>query len=59
MPEALFIAGGDQWNYGRVCGASPVEAAVQEPIDRGVPVGGQVPVSPCSGTSRSPRRRIR
>lgn len=38
--EALFIAGGDQWNYVRVWGASPVRAAVQELIDRGVPVGG-------------------
>jgi cyanophycinase len=38
--EALFIAGGDQWNYVRVWGDSPVRAAVQELIDRGVPVGG-------------------
>ena len=38
--EALFLAGGDQWNYVRVWGASPVRAAVQELIDRGVPVGG-------------------
>lgn len=38
--EALFIAGGDQWNYVRVWGASPVRAAIQELIDRGVPVGG-------------------
>jgi cyanophycinase len=38
--EALFIAGGDQWNYVRIWGASPVRAAVQELIDRGVPVGG-------------------
>jgi cyanophycinase len=39
-PEALFIADGDQWNYGRAWGASPVDAAVQELIDRGVTVGG-------------------
>ena len=38
--EALFIAGGDQWNYMRVWRASPVRAAVQELIDRSVPVGG-------------------
>ena len=38
--EALFIAGGDQWNYFHIWGASPVRAAVQELIDRGVPVGG-------------------
>jgi cyanophycinase len=38
--EALFIAGGDQWNYVHIWGSSPVRAAVQELIDRGVPVGG-------------------
>jgi len=38
--EALFIAGGDQWNYMRVWKGSPVQAAVQSLVDRGVPVGG-------------------
>ena len=38
--EALFIAGGDQWNYIRVWGPSPIRAAIQGLIDRGVPVGG-------------------
>ncbi len=38
--EALFIAGGDQWNYIRVWSRSPVADAVQSLIDRGIPVGG-------------------
>jgi cyanophycinase len=38
--EALWIAGGDQWNYVRVWGASPMREAMQALIDRGVPVGG-------------------
>lgn len=38
--EALFIAGGDQWNYVRLWRGGPVGAAIQELIDRGVPVGG-------------------
>jgi cyanophycinase len=38
--EALWIAGGDQWNYVSVWGASPVRAEIQALIDRGVPVGG-------------------
>jgi cyanophycinase len=38
--EALFIAGGDQWNYVRVWGPSPVRDEIQKLIDRGVPVGG-------------------
>ena len=38
--EALWIAGGDQWNYVRVWGASPMKAEIQALIDRGVPVGG-------------------
>lgn len=38
--EALFIAGGDQWNYIRVWGASPMKEALQSLVDRGVPVGG-------------------
>src|SRR4051812_27555299 len=38
--EALFIAGGDQWNYVRLWRGSPVGEAIQSLIDRGVPVGG-------------------
>jgi cyanophycinase len=38
--EALFIAGGDQWNYMRIWRGSPVADAIQSLIDRGVPVGG-------------------
>jgi len=38
--EALWIAGGDQWNYVRVWGPSPMRAAMQSLIDRGVPMGG-------------------
>lgn len=38
--EALFIAGGDQWNYIRYWSHSPVSEAIQSLIDRGVPVGG-------------------
>jgi cyanophycinase len=38
--EALFIAGGDQWNYVRLWRGSTVGDAIQSLIDRGVPVGG-------------------
>jgi cyanophycinase len=38
--EALFIAGGDQWNYVRLWRNSPVGDALQFLIDRGVPFGG-------------------
>jgi cyanophycinase len=38
--EALFIAGGDQWNYVRLWRGSPVGDALQFLIDRGVPFGG-------------------
>jgi cyanophycinase len=38
--EALFIAGGDQWNYVRVWNRTPVSEAIQHLIDQGVPVGG-------------------
>jgi cyanophycinase len=38
--EALFIAGGDQWNYVRFWNHSPAGDAIQHLIDRGVPVGG-------------------
>jgi len=38
--EALFIAGGDQWNYLRVWNHTPVSEAIQYLIEKGVPVGG-------------------
>ncbi len=38
--EALFIAGGDQSNYTRIWGPSPMREAMQSLVDRGVPVGG-------------------
>jgi cyanophycinase len=38
--EALFLAGGDQWNYIRVWNHTPVSEAIQYLIDKGVPVGG-------------------
>lgn len=38
--EGLFIAGGDQWNYLRFWKDTPVQQAMQELIDRGVPIGG-------------------
>ena len=38
--EALFLAGGDQWNYVRLWRNTPVSKAIQSLIDRGVPVGG-------------------
>ena len=38
--EALFIAGGDQWNYVRVWNHTPVSEAIQYLIDKGVQVGG-------------------
>lgn len=38
--EVLFISGGDQANYVRFWKPSPMRQAMQEVIDRGVPVGG-------------------
>ncbi len=38
--EALFISGGDQSHYVKYWKPSPMRAAIQELIDRGVPVGG-------------------
>jgi cyanophycinase len=38
--EALFISGGDQSNYVKYWKPSPMRRAIQELIDRGVPVGG-------------------
>jgi cyanophycinase len=38
--EALFLAGGDQWNYIRLWNHSPVGDALRAAIKRGVPVGG-------------------
>ena len=38
--DALWIAGGDQWNYVGTWGPSPVRDALQSLIDRNVPFGG-------------------
>lgn len=38
--EALFIAGGDQWNYIRLWKGTPIQGAIHHLIWRGVPVGG-------------------
>jgi cyanophycinase len=38
--EAIFFAGGDQWNYINFYKGTPLAAAVQERIDAGAPVGG-------------------
>lgn len=38
--EAIFLAGGDQWNYIRLWKGTPLAAAIQERIDAGMPIGG-------------------
>ena len=38
--EAIFFAGGDQWNYINLWKDTPLAGAVQERIDAGYPVGG-------------------
>ncbi len=38
--EAIFFAGGDQWNYVRFWKGTPVEKAIHERVRAGVPVGG-------------------
>lgn len=38
--EALFMTGGDQWNYLRYWKDTPVEDAIQSLTQRGIPVGG-------------------
>jgi len=38
--EAIFLAGGDQWNYIRLWKDTPLAAALQGRIDAGAPVGG-------------------
>ncbi len=38
--EAIFLAGGDQWNYIRLWKGTPLATALQERIDAGAPVGG-------------------
>ena len=38
--EALFIAGGNQWDYVRMWKGTPVEDAIHELVAQGVPVGG-------------------
>jgi cyanophycinase len=38
--SALFIAGGDQWNYIRYWKGTPVEDVIDDLVKRGVPIGG-------------------
>jgi cyanophycinase len=38
--EAIFIAGGDQWNYVQFWTGTPVQSALQTAIDKGIPLGG-------------------
>ncbi len=38
--EAIFFAGGDQWNYVRYWAKTPVGEALNDAIRRGIPVGG-------------------
>lgn len=38
--SALFIAGGDQWNYIRFWKGTPAADAINELVKRGVPIGG-------------------
>lgn len=38
--DAIFLAGGDQWNYVRFWKDSPVEDAIHRAVQRGVPIGG-------------------
>jgi cyanophycinase len=38
--EALFFAGGDQWNYIRQWKGTPLEDAIHDLVKRGVPIGG-------------------
>lgn len=38
--EALFFAGGNQWDYVRLWKGTPLGAAIQKLADRGVPMGG-------------------
>jgi cyanophycinase len=38
--SAIFIAGGDQWNYIRMWKGTPVAQAINELIHKGFPVGG-------------------
>jgi cyanophycinase len=38
--EAIFFAGGDQWNYVRMWRDTPLSAAIQNRVDEHVPIGG-------------------
>jgi len=38
--EAIFLAGGDQWNYIRLWKGTPLAAALQQRLRQGVPIGG-------------------
>jgi cyanophycinase len=38
--DALFIQGGDQWNYVRMWKGTPVQRVIDDLLRRGVPIGG-------------------
>jgi cyanophycinase-like exopeptidase len=38
--EALFFAGGDQWNYVRLWKGTPIEDAIHAVVAKGAPIGG-------------------
>ncbi|MGD9962571.1 MAG: cyanophycinase [Thermoplasmata archaeon] len=38
--EALFIAGGNQWDYVRMWKGTPVEDAIHDVLSKGAPIGG-------------------
>ena len=38
--DALFFAGGDQWNYVRFWKGTPVQDAIHAAVKRGIPIGG-------------------
>ncbi|MBS1828005.1 MAG: cyanophycinase [Acidobacteria bacterium] len=38
--DAIFLAGGDQWNYFRYWKDTPIETLIHEAAQRGVPIGG-------------------
>src|SRR5690349_4603674 len=38
--EAIFFAGGDQWNYVRMWRDTPLSAAIQKRVEEHVPIGG-------------------
>jgi cyanophycinase-like exopeptidase len=52
--EALFIAGGDQSDYVNNWKGTPVEDAIHELADRGIPIAGTVRAPPSSASSPTP-----